>query len=140
MILQGDDATLEIVLGELVPAGRPDAGDLRLMARLTSGEFTGCNDSAWVSASMWQSFLTELRRVEEQRSGEARVLSMSPSDFALRIFVRDRAGHVAAEGHVGKDLMWSTGAHAAHIPFRMELDPSTLLLVLSRFRDLGSDR
>ncbi len=138
MILRGDDVALEIGLGEIVPAGRPDTGDLRLAVRLSSRQFAGYNDSTWVRASSWRSFLDELRRMEEQRAGQAQLVSMSPSDLALRIFVRDRAGHVAVEGHVGKDLVWSDGAHAAHIPFRLELDPSTLPQTVIAFRDLAS--
>jgi hypothetical protein len=64
--------------------------------------------------------------MEKARRGEALLESMSPQDLKCCVRVYDHAGHVVMTGHVGDALVDREYAEIARVPFRIEIDPSTL--------------
>jgi hypothetical protein len=107
-------------------------GDVRLHIRFTCEDFTGTG-SSWIDLDVWQRFLHELERLVDRRHGEAVVESMSPENLRLRIFMTDRAGHVAVDGQVRtrsvRDLRWQFGA--------IQFDPTLLPLLLAELQAAG---
>ncbi len=100
LIREGSD-NLEIVATERVPEHLPSAGDTRLAITVTSRGFTGAG-AAWVEAPVLRAFVGQLREVEACRQGGAEVASISPGEFALRVFATDRAGHMAVAGRLAR--------------------------------------
>ena len=107
-------------------------GDVRLYVRLACEGFMGTG-SSWIDRDVWRRFLRDLERLDDRRDGEAVVESMSPKELRLRIFVTDRAGHVAVDGQVRtqsiRDLRWQFGA--------IQFDPTLLPSLLAELRAAG---
>ncbi len=100
VIREGSD-TIEIVATERVPEHLPGAGDTRLAVTVKSSGFVGAG-TAWIEAPVLLVFLGQLRQLETRRQGRAEVASMSPGEFALRVFATDRAGHMAIAGRLAR--------------------------------------
>ena len=127
MISIGDrENRLELAFRGVISSRGPDAGDLQITAAVRCGEFAGRTENAWVQAESWARFLQSLGRLERERQGDARVASMSPADFALRLAVVDRAGHLAVEGHVGTYAGVAGQMREVRLVYAFELDPGVL--------------
>lgn len=110
--------------------------DVQLSVDVITNRFRGRNDSVWIAKSAHDRFLSELRAAEGTRRGGALLESMSPEDFLCRIAAHDRAGHFVVSGHVGGAIVDSQSVDVARIPFRIELDPSTLADLVEEFERL----
>ena len=140
MIIQDDSTQLHITLEEVLGHDLPCAGDLRLSVEVVSPAFRGRNNQVWIDRDVWQRFLSELRMLERDRSGNAELRSLSPADLDLCVAVTDRAGHVAVEGHLGQELPAITGRRSpeTRVGFVIELDPPNLAVLLADFGALTS--
>jgi hypothetical protein len=126
MILRDRSSTLEIALRETGPPGTPSAGDFGVNVSVSSGKFSGRADTIWLGRDDWARFVADLVDLERTRSGEAVVSAMSPEEFQLTITSVDRAGHVIAEGWLGRQRRGRIGALRDQVSFSIEIDPSTL--------------
>ena len=134
MISIGDNVNrLELVFLGIVTSRSPDAGDLQIAAAARCGDFSGRTESAWVQAEVWVRFLESLRRLERERQGVADVASMSPTEFALRLGVVDRAGHLAAEGHVGTYAHVAGQLREVRLTYAFEIDAGQLASLVRDF-------
>ena len=104
--------------------------------KVSAGDFVGRNASIWASRPVWDAFLGDLHAVARTRSGEARLISMSPADLEIHVRIHDRAGHVRVTGHVGDHMTWSDLTEVARVPFRIEVDPSTIVQLVAAFEQL----
>jgi hypothetical protein len=140
MLIRDDASSLEITLRERGPAGTPSEGDLglRVAAANTSGTFTGRNATVWVGRDDWAGFLEALRDLSRSGRGRAQVRAMSPEEFQLAIFASDRAGHLAAEGWVGRESTGRNGTLRDRVSFSIALDLSTLERLTREFASLGA--
>lgn len=144
MVIRDQTASIEIALREMGPAGTPAQGDLGVnvaastAATSVGGPFAGKNESVWIGRDDWARFLEDLRAVEHGRRGEASVESMSPGEFRLLIIVTDRAGHLAAEGWVGRRYAARHGVEHDRVSFSIELDPGSLALLVSKFETIAA--
>lgn len=138
MIIRDDAQSLEITLNERGPAGTQAASDLRLNVGVVCPAFSGRNDTAWVQGFDWDRFIEDLQRLDKSRRGEATLTAMSPHDFQLRIFAADKAGHIIAEGWVGRDYyaVQST-VKEHHVSFGIEIDPSILPPLIEQLEALA---
>lgn len=75
--------------------------DLALTVRASRDGFLG-ETQTWIERHAWFAFAQALTVLEEQRSGEATVQSMSPGELNLTVKAIDRLGHIGIEGMVGK--------------------------------------
>lgn len=98
MKLNGDTGSLELERCNS-PSGTPADADILLSIAVAVSGFAA-EDQAWVLGSAWAGFVSDLRRLERERQGRARVDGMSPDEFVLEIFSTDRAGHMALVGKV----------------------------------------
>jgi hypothetical protein len=122
MVMGQGSERVEIILREIMPADSPAAGDRRVEFTLTCREFTAANVSAWISGDAWARFARELHALEELRQGEATLVSQSPADLSLRLYTWDRAGHMAAEGHLGAYHAVAAGMRPVELSFALDLD------------------
>ena len=91
---------------------------------VSSSGFTGHTDTYVVG---FPEFCKVLISLEQARTGEAVLKSVSPGELELVVRAVDRKGHMAVEGVVGYHYLGETGTrywHAAHFGF--EFDPSQL--------------
>src|SRR5262245_5608596 len=70
--------------------------------QVSVGDFAGRNSAIWIDSNVQNKFLVELRSLEHDRRGEARLVAMSLDEFELVIRVADALGHAVVEGLVGK--------------------------------------
>lgn len=114
-------------------------GDLNIRVAVKCRGFGGSND-VWLQRGDFDRFVRDLRAVAAHRNGEAALEAMSPDEFALRVFVHDRAGHVRAQGHVGQ---WSRRgdevAVEAKVGFGFEIDPSHIERLCDDFDSLVAE-
>jgi hypothetical protein len=138
VIIRDDSQSLEITVEERGPAGTPAASDLSLNVVVSAKGFTGRNDAAWVAGSDWNSFIEALRKLDRTRSGQAVISSMSPNDFQLSIFASGPAGHMFAQGWVGRGYYSVRSLLLEnHVSFGIEIDPSTLPDLIQQLETLS---
>ncbi len=138
MQISDEYSSLDLKLAETIPEGIPGAGDLRLDVEVHVAQFTGRNETVWVSQVEFERFLLDLQRLQESRSGAAELASMSPEKFHLGVRVADSAGHVEVVGELGK-VHWGGRARRSlknQIAFAMDFDPTHLASLLEDFRGL----
>jgi hypothetical protein len=75
--------------------------DLAIIVRVSRDGFT-CETKTWILRHDWFAFTQQLSILEETRSCEAHVESMSPGELALTVKSIDGLGHLGIEGVVGK--------------------------------------
>jgi hypothetical protein len=138
MIIRDGSQSLEITARERGPAGTPGELDLGLNVSVVCGAFSGRNDSVWVHRPDWNQFARDLAQLEQTRNGQAVIGAMSPRDLELRIFASDKAGHIMAEGWVGRDSYSARGQVLENrVSFGIEVDPTTLSLLVQQFDSLS---
>ena len=136
-------SSVEITPREMGVVGTPSSGDLGIgvaattAATVVGGPFAGRNDTVWVGREPWSRFLDALRELDRTRCGEARVSAMSPAEFQLSILTTDRAGHVAAEGWVGRQYAGRAGAAHDRVCFSIRIEPSILPQLVREFEALA---
>jgi len=128
MILGSDPQQFELSVAE-VERGVPGVyagGDVLLVVRVRMRGFSGAVD-AWVLREAWTDFLSQLRRLEQDRTGEAILQSMSPDELRLRMFALDRAGHMAVEGELTSYYSAAHRPESTTLKFgAIEIDPTAL--------------
>jgi hypothetical protein len=78
-------------------------------------------------------FLVDLRELERTRRGEACVEAVNPGEVCLAIIVTDRAGHVAAQGYVGRRFPGRDVLLQDRVSFSIELNPTDLPFLIMQF-------
>ena len=101
------------------------AGDARLQVEVRSSGFSGKSD-VWVDFESLREFCRDLVRLEQTRSGEARLASMSPSELELVIKAVDSLGHLAVFGSVGRQVYAERGSNFHSVTFGFEFEPDQL--------------
>jgi hypothetical protein len=128
MILGLDPLQFELSVAE-VERGVPGVyagGDVLVFVRARLREFSGAVD-AWILREAWTDFLSQLRRLERDRTGAAILQSMSPDELRVRVFALDRAGHMAVEGELTSYYSASHGPGTTTLKFgAIEIDPTAL--------------
>ena len=110
--------------------------DVYLVAEASTKGFVGRNSSVGVSRWVWDAFIADFKKLETTRMGEARLVSMSPADFELRVGSYDRARHIRAAGFVGDYMISRDVSDVARVPFRIEINPSTLASLVTALEQL----
>jgi len=100
-------------------------------ARVSVGDFSGRNPRVGIGADVQQVFLRDLRGVECDRRGEARLQSMSPDEFELVVRVVDAPGHVWLEGQIGRLRYTGRRYDRLLVKFAFEIDPSALPVLMA---------
>lgn len=132
IILRDEHSTLQLSVASF------DTGDddVYLIAEASTKGFVGRNASVGVSRRIWDAFIGDLRKLEITRMGEARLISMSPADLELRVGSYDGARHIRIAGFVGDYMISQDVTDVARVPFRIEIDPSTLASLVTAFEQL----
>jgi hypothetical protein len=134
MILSSGSDFLEMTVRERLQI----TGDVCVAVAVRSAAFTGSNDEVWISRSDFEDFLTALHELDRKRRGEAELVAMSHTDFMLTVKAVDSAGHLSAEGWVGREYAGQKDDMRHRVCFWLELDPSTLPALAHQFEALGS--
>ena len=134
--LRDEHSTLQLSLATF------DTGDddVYLVAEASTKGFVGRNASVGVSRRIWATFIGDFKKLETTRVGEARLISMSPADFELRVRSYDRARRMRITGFVGDYMISRDVTDVARVPFRIEIDPSTLGSLVAAFEQFVASR
>jgi hypothetical protein len=100
-------------------------------ARASVGDFSGRNPRVGIGADVQRRFLHDLRGVERDRRGEARLQSMSPEDLEVVVRVVDAPGHVWLEGQIGRLRHTGKRYDRLLVKFAFEIDPSRLPVLMA---------
>jgi hypothetical protein len=128
MVLGSDPQQFELSVVEVERAvsGIYAGGDVLIVVRVRLRDFSGAAD-AWILRESWSDFLSQLRRLEQNRTGEAIVESLSPGELRVRVFALDRAGHMGVEGEL---TSYYSAAHRPEVTTlkfgAIEIDPTAL--------------
>src|SRR5262245_10568595 len=124
MRIDGENGWVEVVRRE-----DEEAFDVRSSV----GAFAGRNPRVWIDANDQRRFLGELRDLERNRRGEARVAAMSPDEFELVVRLVDSLGHVWVEGMIGR--LQYFGQRSDRTVLSFSLDPTSLPLLVREVVD-----
>jgi len=86
---------------EFEPRFAAGDADLALTVRASRDGFLG-ETKTWIERHAWFAFAQALTVLEEQRSGEVNVQSMSSGELNMTVKAIDRLGHIGIEGMIGK--------------------------------------
>jgi hypothetical protein len=145
MVIRDGASSFEITLREAGPPGTPAEGDVGVNVAATTpatgvgGPFAGRNDSVWIGRDDWAAFMEDLRELERTRRGKAHVRAVAPAELELTVSATDRAGHMAAEGWVGREYAGRNGDFHDRVCFRIEIDPSTLPHIVRELEGISLD-
>lgn len=134
MIISSGSDSLEIRLRERLQV----SGDVCLAVAVRSAAFSGSNDEVWISRSDFEDFLSALHGLDRNRRGKAELVAMSPTDFMLTVKAVDSAGHLSAEGWVGREYAGRNDDMRHRVCFWLELDPSRFPALARQLEALGS--
>ncbi|MCA9796941.1 MAG: hypothetical protein KC910_34260, partial [Candidatus Eremiobacteraeota bacterium] len=109
------------------------SGDLRVRIEVRSQGFGGVH-TVWLQAGAFDQFLVTLDDLERSRRGEAVLVSLSDEEFRLRLFARDPAGHIQADGYLTQADGRRPKDHWSRIGFALEVEPTTLSQLAKDFR------
>jgi hypothetical protein len=88
-----------------------------------------------VARGDWETFVTAVSNLDEQRRGEALLQSADGRELLLRIYKADSAGHMAVSGEIARPDMHS----APRVTFeRIPFDPTVLPYLLAELRAIES--
>ena len=133
MKISGDTGSVELERCDS-PSGAPAAADILLSVAVSVRGFAA-EDQAWVLGSEWATFVSDLRRLDHDRQGRARVEGLSPDEFILEVFSTDRAGHMAL---VGKVRRRHVDGFTLTLEFGFAFEPDRLPQIVSDLADLTS--
>jgi hypothetical protein len=88
--------------------------------------FEGGNPSVWFEHSAIADFMAALVNLETSRQGAAEIESMSPAECRLRIRSIDRAGHLAVDVVISRNIYLNGHPQRNACELVFEIDPSTL--------------
>jgi hypothetical protein len=129
MILGDGFARLELTVAEVQApvAGATAGGDIRISVAVRFAAFAGAV-SVWIDQDVWAGFIRQLQLLEQTRSGEALLESMTPGELRLRFHSLDRAGHMGVEGELLRYAYRQTeGGRPVRLQFpTLEFDPGVL--------------
>jgi len=124
------DDFIEIAVVREGDAALPSRGDVYLTLRILSAGFSGHN-GLWVLGTDFDAFCTALRRLEEQRRGEARLTGIDPRELSIVVRSVDSKGHMIVEGHTGYAVGRDVTMPFHSVQFGIEFDPSQLTTIKS---------
>ena len=104
----------------------PSRGDAYVTVRISSNGFSGHND-LWVSSESIRSFCRNLIRLEESRTGETILKSISPGELHIKVFSTSSRGHMGIEGTTGYSIQTENSRFNHSVSFGFEFDPSQLV-------------
>lgn len=98
-------------------SGTPADQDLLLNISVVVGRYSA-TDQAWVMADDWREFLTDLRTLEQMRTGQATLRSASPQDLELN----SPRGELVTGTRVVPRTVARDSCHISSQPSRFVLD------------------
>jgi hypothetical protein len=134
MKLEGENGVLEIQRCDVGAPGTPADQDVLLSITV---EVTGysASDTAWIISQAFESFLTQLQTLDFKRQGRAVLEGASPSELRLEFFSTDSAGHMAVQGHIGRQ---TSERHSQQLRFGFDFESDRLPSFFSGLRSLVS--
>ena len=132
MKLQEQDALLELRVHGFGDANTPGRDDVLFNVTASTGSYVAA-DRSWVMKADLDRFLRELRALDQNRQGQAVLLSPSPTGLRLEFYSTDSAGHMAARGQMGRK-----DAHGflSQLRFGFTFAPDKLSSVLEYFESI----
>jgi hypothetical protein len=133
MKLQEQDALLELEVHGFGDANTPGRDDVLLNVTVRTGSYAA-TDRSWVMKADLERFLHDLRGLDQNRQGQAVLVSPSPDGLRLEFYSTDSAGHMAVRGQIGR-----TDAHGflSQLRFGFGFAPDKLPAVLEYFETIG---
>lgn len=127
---------VEIVELERNPEGTPCAGDVNITVALSLQAFSGSYDGIWLELPEMERFIAELEILDEKRSGNANISSMSPNEFTLEIRSSDSLGHMEIETQLHRHQYSGPKYWPVYLRGGFETQPETIRQLISCFKAL----
>jgi hypothetical protein len=135
MKLGNEENNITIEILELSKNDRSAIESVRLSAWLKLGDFSGGYEQIWVETEEIEGFLAALTVLEETRTGEACLFSLSPEEFEFRISPINFRGHLQADVKLN---VWNSfenrSAEIVTLTGGFEFDPGLFSQFVNSFR------
>ncbi|WP_018016484.1 hypothetical protein [Teredinibacter turnerae] len=138
MKIGSEEEYIEIEELERNPEGSPCAGDVNVRITLSLQAFAGVYDGVWIEQSVMKKFIVELEKLDEKRSGMARVSSMSPEEFVFEIRSSDSLGHMEIEVQLHRHQYSGPKYWPIYLKGGFEAQPETIVQLMSCFKKLAN--
>ena len=129
---------LELKELERYPEGEPCAGDINLQVNLKLQDFYGSYSGVWLDAPSMGEFLKELETLEISRKGEAKITSMTPEEFILKIRSSDNSGHMEIEAQLHRHQYSGPKYWPIFLKGGFEVQPDTIKQLITCFKTFTS--
>lgn len=138
MKIGSDEEYVEIEKLERNPEGAPCAGDVKVRVALCLQAFSGSHRGVWFALPEMERFISELEMLDAKRSGSARILSMSPGEFALEIRASGPLGHMEMEVQLQRRQYSGPRCWPTYLKGGFEAKPETARQLVSCFKALAN--
>ncbi|MBW7913660.1 MAG: hypothetical protein H3C54_08195 [Taibaiella sp.] len=90
----------------------------------------------WIENHEVESFIEQLKKLDDTRKGEAVLRSMGPRDMELVIYSKDERGHLEILLKLYKDDREGYGFGHFNIEIGFEIDAGSIGQIIQNFREL----
>ena len=141
----GDEHSfVEFSFKEAMPELLPGATDIACSVEASCGGFRGRVETVWFSRDDINSFLSELRSLEERRRGSASLTNMSSASeynpLRFEIFSVNEVGHMAVGAELLEASYMGGVLRPLKVSVRFPVDAGTLASMAVDFRKLFDHR
>ena len=138
------DSFVEFEFKEAMPEHLSGGADVACSVAASRDGFCGRVESVWFSREDTNHFLSELRSLEEKRTGSANLTNLSSqSDYnplRFEIFSVDEAGHLAVRADLLKGSHVGGSLSPLKVSVSFPIDAGSLPSLLVEFRKLFSSK
>jgi len=136
MIIRDQDNQIELDLVEVdgPPAGD---GDGHFHVKVSAHGFSGEN-YVWVEAFIFHTFVDELQKLANTRSGSAQLESMNPHELRLMVRVLEKTSEIAVEGELRRNVVLQSRRQRVEnrLVFALTLDENGISETLRYLRQI----
>ena len=138
MKIGSNDEFIELKELERNPESAPCAGDINLQVNLKLQDFYGSCSGVWLETPAMEEFLRELESLEISRKGEAKIASMSPEEFILKIHSSDTLGHMEIETQLHRNQYSGSKYWPIYLKGGFEVQSDTIKQLVLCFKEFTS--
>jgi len=131
-----DKEFVELIELERNPEGSPCAGDVKVDVSVKLKCFFGQYSEVWLEQPEIEIFLIKLQELNQSRSGNAIIASMSPDEFSLEIRVSDNLGHMEIETSLKRYQYSSEIQWPVNVSGGFQVEPEEIGQLISGMKSL----
>jgi hypothetical protein len=114
-------------------------GSIRFSVNASCGGFSGESYEVWVELDILDNFIKDLKKLDEERSGDATLQGMSPNEFTIQLYSADSLGHIGLTLSLVRPKFLSGRTIFQKLEIGFEIDSSRMADIVKQSNELKSD-